>query len=81
MMISFTPAAADLLVGEALEKSLSVRDVCATRFKDFHFGLKLISQNSGQREFVLDTDAVQSPDKVLSEWVVSSYRGTDKQAS
>ena len=31
---------------------------CATsaprRFKDFHFGLKLIAQNSGQQEFVID---------------------------
>ncbi|MGH7973109.1 MAG: AAA family ATPase, partial [Limisphaerales bacterium] len=78
MKLSFTPAAADLLVSEALEKSLSVRDVCAARFKDFQFGLKLISQNSGQNEFVLDTDAVQAPDKVLSEWVVASYRGAEK---
>jgi endopeptidase Clp ATP-binding regulatory subunit ClpX len=75
MKISFTPAAADMLASEALEKSQSVRDLCARRFKDFHFGLKLIAQNSGRREFVLDTDAVQAPDKILSEWVVASYRG------
>src|SRR6266446_3057780 len=76
MKISFTPAAADLLVDEALEKSQSVREVCARRFKDFHFGLKLIAQNSGQQEFVIDTDAVELPDKVLSDWVVASYRKT-----
>jgi hypothetical protein len=74
MKISFTVAAADLLVSEAVAKSQSVRDLCAMRFKDFHFGLNLIAQNSGRREFVLDTDAVQTPDKVLSEWVVASYR-------
>ena len=74
MSIRFTAAAADWLVSEALAKSLPVRDLCAARFKDFHFGLKLIAQNSGQREFVLDTDAVEAPDKVLSEWVVASYR-------
>ena len=74
MKISFTPAAADLLVSEALSKSQSVRDLCTGRFKDFHFGLNLIAQNSGRREFVLDTDAVQEPDKVLSQWVVASYR-------
>ena len=74
MSISFTSAAADLLVEEALAKSQSVRDLCAARFKDFHFGLKLIAQNSGKREFVIDTDAVQAPDKVLSQWVVASYR-------
>jgi hypothetical protein len=74
MAIRFTEPAADLLVQEALEKGQSVRELCATRFKDFQFGLKLIAQNSGQREFVVDKDVVQAPDKVLSEWVVSSYR-------
>ena len=78
MKISFTPAAADLLVKEALGKSRSVRDLCAERFKDFHFGLKLIAQNSGQREFTIDVDAVEAPDKVLSEWVVASYRPEPK---
>ncbi len=74
LKISFTPEAADLLVQEALEKSQPVRDLCANRFKDFHFGLKLIAQNSGQQEFVLGPEAVTAPDKVLSEWVVASYR-------
>ena len=74
MKIRFTPAAADMLVSEALAANQPVRELCAKRFKDFHFGLKLIAQNSGQQEFVLDVDAVQSPDKVLSDWVVASYR-------
>ena len=74
MTIRFTPEAADLLVTEALEKAQSVRDLCAKRFKDFHFGLKLIAQNSGQKEFEIDKAAVEAPDKVLSDWVVASYR-------
>lgn len=74
MTIRFTDAAAELLVKEALEKAQPVRELCAVRFKDFHFGLKLIAQNSGQREFVIDKDAVDAPDKILSEWVVASYR-------
>jgi endopeptidase Clp ATP-binding regulatory subunit ClpX len=79
MSISFTPAAADKLVAEALEKSLSVRELCSQRFKDFHFGLKLIAQNSGRTEFVLDEDAVEAPDKVLSQWVVASYRPPEQK--
>jgi len=74
MKIQFTDAAADLLVNEALEKGQSMRDLCAKRFKDYQFGLKLISQNSGRREFVIDRDAVEQPDKLLSDWVVASYR-------
>jgi endopeptidase Clp ATP-binding regulatory subunit ClpX len=81
MSIKFTDAAAELLVNEALEQSQPVRDLCAKRFKDFHFGLKLIAQNSGQRDFVIDVDAVQAPDKVLSNWVVASYHGTEAKAS
>lgn len=75
--LRFTDAAGNLLVDEALEKSQSVRDLCTARFKDFQFGLKLITQNSGKREFVIDRDAVENPDKILSEWVVASYRPED----
>ena len=70
MKIRFTEGAAELLVNEALEKGQSVRDLCAKRFKDFHFGLKLIAQNSGQQEFVIDTETVELPDKVLSDWEI-----------
>jgi endopeptidase Clp ATP-binding regulatory subunit ClpX len=72
--VRFTDAAADRLVSLALENSLPVRELCAQRFKDFHFGLKLIAKNTGGREFTIDVDAVDSPDKILSEWVVKSYR-------
>ncbi len=81
MMLKFTDAAADMLVNEALDKAQSVRDLCSRRFKDFQFGLKLIAQNSGQKEFVIDTDAVQAPDKLLSDWVVASYRTPEQAAS
>ena len=74
MKIRFTEPAADKLVMEALEKGQSVRELCTRKFKDFHFGLKLIAQNSGQAEFVIGVDAVELPDKVLSDWVVASYR-------
>ncbi|MEO6034524.1 MAG: ATP-dependent protease, partial [Verrucomicrobiota bacterium] len=74
LRIRFTGTAADLLVQIAIEQSIPVRDLCATRFKDFQFGLKLISQNTGQKEFVVDRDNVETPDKFLSDWVVASYR-------
>lgn len=74
LTLRFTDAAADALVAEALEKQLSVRDLCGQKFKDYQFGLKLIATNTGQKEFTLDADAVATPDKVLSEWVVASYR-------
>jgi ATP-dependent Clp protease ATP-binding subunit ClpX len=74
LLIRFTDAAADLLVTEALAQGQSIRELCAVKFKDFQFGLKLIAQNTGQKEFSIDRDAVEAPDKVLSDWVVASYR-------
>jgi endopeptidase Clp ATP-binding regulatory subunit ClpX len=74
IQLRFTEGAMGLLVKEALEKGQSVRDLCAVRLKDFQFGLKLISQNSGQAEFEIDEAAVRNADKTLSDWVVASYR-------
>jgi ATP-dependent protease Clp ATPase subunit len=74
LQLSFTEAATNLLVEEALEKGQSVRDLCTARFKDYQFGLKLIAQNSGQVEFDIDESAARNADQTLSDWVVASYR-------
>jgi ATP-dependent Clp protease ATP-binding subunit ClpX len=62
------------LIDLAAAQNTPVRELCATRFKDFQFGLKLISQSTGSQEFTIDVDAVEAPDKTLSEWVVAMYR-------
>ncbi len=77
MQLIFTEEAVELLASQALQTGSSVRDVCSTRFKDFQFGLKLIAQSSGRREFVIDKQTAEFPDKALSEWVVASYRGEE----
>jgi ATP-dependent Clp protease ATP-binding subunit ClpX len=74
LTLKFTDAAAEKLIDLAAVQNTPVRDLCASKFKDFQFGLKLISQNTGQQEFTIDVDAVDAPDKVLSDLVVSSYR-------
>jgi hypothetical protein len=74
LALRFTEEAAEWLVERALAESVPVRELCAARFKDFQFGLKLISQNTSQQEFTVDRGAAESPDKALSDWVVASYR-------
>ncbi len=70
----FDPAAIEAILRMALEKNIPARDLCESLFKDYQFGLGLISRNSGQSEFVIPADAVDAPDRVLSQWVVASYR-------
>ena len=74
LSISFTEAAADRLVTLALAQIKPIRDLCSEKFKDYQFGLRLIAQNTGQQAFTIDLEGVEAPDKVLSDWVVASYR-------
>jgi ATP-dependent Clp protease ATP-binding subunit ClpX len=78
LKIKFTEAATERLVALAMEQGKAIRDFCAERFKDYQFGLKLIAQNTGRDEFTVDVDAVEAPDKILSDWVVASYQGKAK---
>jgi endopeptidase Clp ATP-binding regulatory subunit ClpX len=80
MTLRFTESAAQKLAEEALEQKVSVRELCAAKFKDYQFGLKLIFTNSGRQEFEIDAAAVENPDKVLSDWVVASYRDSGSRA-
>jgi ATP-dependent Clp protease ATP-binding subunit ClpX len=74
LTLSFTDDAAEHLVTIAIDQKKTVRDLCNEKFKDFQFGLRLVSQNSGRTEFTVDRAVVEAPDRVLSEWVVASYR-------
>ena len=78
LQLTFTDAAVTRLVALAGAQQKPVRDLCAERFKDFQFGLRLIAQNTGQQAFAIDDAVVEAPDRVLSEWVVASYRGNAK---
>ncbi len=81
LKIAFTEAATAKLVAEAAAQGKPVRDLCTERFKDYQFGLKLIAQNTGRGEFSIDVEAVEAPDKILSEWVVASYRKKEEGGS
>lgn len=74
LKLVFTKEAIGLLVEESAKSSRSVRDLCAVKFKDFQFGLRLIAQNTGQKEFEINHTVVAEPDTSLSEWVVRSYQ-------
>ncbi len=71
--IVFIDAAIQRLIERAQMERMMMADLCAHLFKDYQFGLSLISKNTGQKKFLLDAAAVDAPDKFLSELVVQSY--------
>ena len=74
LAIRLTPAAVERVASMARKRDRHVREICEDLFKDFQFGLKLINQNTGQREFDFDAPQLDAPSQILSDWVVASYR-------
>lgn len=80
LRLKFTQGAAERIAEMAMEKKQAVRDYCAEIFKDYQFGMKLVSQNTGRVEFELDEEAVKDPDSYLSDLVVRSYKETHTES-
>jgi hypothetical protein len=72
--LDFDSFAISALVQRAEREGSAIDVMCSRLFKDFAFGLKLISRGTGQTTFQLDRQAVDAPDKYLSDLVVNSYR-------
>ncbi len=71
--LTFDDAARRRLVERAQTEKMSMADLTAHLFRDFHFGLNLVRKNSGQNRFALSASAIEAPDKFLSDLVVQSY--------
>jgi ATP-dependent Clp protease ATP-binding subunit ClpX len=74
--LDLTEDAVAALVAGALHARRNMRDHCAIVFKDFEFGLKLVSKNSGQTRFTIDQSVIEAPDAAISRWVVDSCKTT-----
>src|SRR5947208_6123350 len=71
--IVFDPPAIARLLERAHAERMTMPDLCAHLFKDYQFGLSLVQKNSGQKTFVLGREAIDAPDKFLSDLVVQSH--------
>src|SRR5438309_446292 len=71
--VIFDETAGRRLVERAQAERMSITDLCTHLFKDYQFGLSLVKKNTGRTKFVLGAEAVDAPDRCLSELVVQSY--------
>ena len=79
--IAFDDSARRRLVERAHAEKMNMKDLCSHLFKDYQFGLSLVKKNTGQTRFVLNGEAVDAPDRRLSELVVQSYYPAGSAAS
>jgi len=73
--LAFDSGAVARMTALAAETGKSVPELCAEKFRDFHFGLQLVRKNTGQTVFPVTAEAIDDPDKYVSNLVVASYRG------
>jgi endopeptidase Clp ATP-binding regulatory subunit ClpX len=78
--LQFDDSALQRLVERAEAERMKMSDLCAHLFKDFQFGLSLIKKNTGTVRFVLNREAIDAPDKFLSDLVLKSYGPNDARA-
>jgi len=69
----FSDEAIAKLIEKAGREKVSIPHLCEKLFEDYEFGLKLLQRDDG-REFVIEPEAIDDPDKFLSDWLVKTYR-------
>jgi len=69
----FSDEAVARLIDKADQEKVSIPRLCERLFQDYEFGLKLLQRDDG-REFVVESGAIDDPDKFLSDWLVKTYR-------
>lgn len=68
------------LIERALDSDKSLSTICEEIFRDFNHGLAIVARNSGSSNFEITPEAVENPDKFLSDLVVKSFKNSnDKQ--
>ena len=75
--VEMAPDALDILVERALAENIHMRDLCAQVFKDYEFGLKLAEGTP--EPLILTLEAVENPDRYLSDWLVKRYRADRRE--
>lgn len=72
--LDFDAGAIGAVAALAQRERVPVEGLCARLFKDYPFGLKLVTRSTGETRFHITADAVTNPDKFVSDLVVSACR-------
>ena len=70
----FATDAVRSIIERVEREGTTVDALCRRLFRDFSFGLQLVSRNNGSTTFLLHREAVENADGWLSELVAHSYR-------
>lgn len=73
MKIVFDQNAVQFLIKKSRAENSSIIEICESALQNFEFGLKLVGQNTGCKEFLITEEALQFPRQYLEKVVKESY--------
>ncbi|MBM4142917.1 MAG: AAA family ATPase [Lentisphaerae bacterium] len=73
LSLAFRSDAVEAVVALCLAERKSVDEICAARFHDFEYGLKLIARNTGRTSFAVTRRLVEHPSEELSRRIARSF--------
>ncbi|MBI4963275.1 MAG: AAA family ATPase [Desulfomonile tiedjei] len=79
LRIRFADDALHELIRRVLNGSEEALIVCRKIFQNYHHGLKLVMERSGQYEFVIPKSAIENPERFLNEMIQLTYRQQDAE--
>ena len=77
LKIRFSMDALHELVRLVLTGSEEALIVCRKIFQNYHHGLKLVMERSGDKEFTIPKEAVKNPERFLNEMIQKTYSHPD----
>jgi hypothetical protein len=74
LKIRFSDEALRELVRLVLNGSEEALIVCRKIFQNYHHGLKLVMERTGQKEFTIPEEAIGDPERFLNEMIQKTYK-------
>lgn len=79
LKIRFADDALHELIRRVLNGSEEALIVCRKIFQNYHHGLKLVMERTGQYEFVIPREAIENPERFLNDMIQLTYRQQDSE--
>ncbi|MCF7792120.1 MAG: AAA family ATPase [Victivallales bacterium] len=76
-ILDFSKAASKAIDEISRSTGKTVFEVCMDKFKDYPYGLKLITDDVKNKKFSITAKMVKNPDKALSERIADTVKNTD----
>ncbi|MFC1833415.1 AAA family ATPase [Thermodesulfobacteriota bacterium] len=81
LKIRFSDEAFKELSSLVLNGSEEALIVCRKIFQNYHHGLKLVMERTGENEFTIPVEAIKNPERYLNEMIQKTYRQYESERS